>query len=90
VECEAYDGPRRNLFVRLAAAAPECWAAFDAVQSLEDKAWVLLDDASWQDGIIADYIAPYVYECWQLRKDVKLTACNRSNERGADGSDAMV
>ena len=90
VECEAYDAPRCNLFARLVAAAPEYWAAFNAVQSVEDKAWMLLDDDSWQDGFVADYIAPYVYECWQLRKDAKLTACNRSDERGADGSDAMV
>jgi hypothetical protein len=91
LECEAYDGPRQDLFSRLAAAAPERWMPFAAVQSMEDKAWMLLDDASWKDGVVADLIAPYVYECWQLRKDAKLTtAYNRSDERGADGSDAMA
>ena len=52
-------------------------------------AYKLLDCDFVGGFALADIVAPYVYACWQLRWKVRNEEV-RSDERGADGSDAMA
>jgi len=55
----------------------------------DDKAFALIDCVFMGGSVIADIIAPYVYACWQLRWKAR-NEMIRSDERGADGSDARA
>lgn len=63
--------------------APDSWAALRALTG-QEKAFALVDDAALGPGVVADIVAPFVFECWGARNAI------RSHERGADGSDAMA
>jgi hypothetical protein len=58
------------------------------MQSAE-KAVALLDCNFLVGSDVAAIVAPFVYDCWQLRWKVRNEEV-RSIERGADGSDAMA
>jgi hypothetical protein len=68
--------------------APECWQMMQQMQN-EEKAYKLLDFDFLGGSVLADIVAPYVYACWQIRWNVRNEEV-RSDERGADGSDAMA
>jgi hypothetical protein len=56
---------------------------------IEEKAYKLLDFDFLGGSVLPGLVAPYVYACWQVRWKVRNEEV-RSNERGADGSDAMA
>jgi hypothetical protein len=55
----------------------------------DEKAYKLLDSDFFGGYVLADIVAPYVYACWQICWKVRNEEV-RSDERGADGSDAMA
>ena len=57
--------------------------------SSQDVAFKLLDCDFIGGSCVAGVIAPFVYACWQLRWKV-WNEEGRSDERGADGSDAVA
>lgn len=89
LDCPKYDTLRGDLWRRLQGElAPERWQALQQKQS-DDKAFALIDCVIMGGSVIEDIIAPYVYACWQLRWKVRNDVI-RSDERGADGSDARA
>jgi hypothetical protein len=89
LECEGYHGFRQTLFTDLDNAAPEKWNQFK-VLTVAEQAFCMLCDKSWGDesSIVADHIAPFVYNCWQHR----ISVLRALPPQGAvtDGSNAMV
>jgi hypothetical protein len=89
LECEGYHGFRQTLFTDLDNAAPEKWNQFK-VLTVAEQAFCMLCDKSWGDesSIVADHIAPFVYNCWQHR----ISVLHALPPQGAvtDGSNAMV
>ena len=84
-----YDLLRRKMWRRLEAAmAPGPWNALRQMPN-SIMAVKLLDCDYVGGSNVADVIAPFVYACWQLRWKVRNEE-SRSDERGADGSDAMA
>jgi hypothetical protein len=77
-----------------AAAAAACWLSSEVVhQSRGHRKNADQADAEGSAevycSVLADIAAPYVYACWQIRWKVRNEEV-RSDEREADGSDAMV
>ena len=68
--------------------APGRWNALRQMPN-STMAVKLLDCDYVGGSTVADVIAPFVYACWQLRWKV-WNEESRSDERGADGSDAMA
>ena len=88
LECPKYNSLRGDLWRRLEAELePERWHALRQLPNAA-KAVKLLDCSFIGASTVADLIAPFVYACWQLRWKVRNQ--DRSDERGADGSDAMA
>ena len=89
LECPKYDLLRREMWRRLEAAmAPGRWNALRQMPN-SIMAVKLLDCDYVGGSTVADVVAPFVYACWQLRWKVRNEE-SRSDERGADGSDAMA
>lgn len=89
LECPAYASTRGDFWRRLEAElVPGRWAALQQMGP-EEKAYKLLDCDFIGGSILADIVAPFVYACWQIRWKVRNEVV-RSDERGADGSDAMA
>jgi hypothetical protein len=73
-------------------AAPQATAGdtgFAGLPPATSQAYKLLDFDFLGGSVLADIVAPYVYACWQIRWKVRNEEV-RSNEREADGSNAMV
>jgi hypothetical protein len=62
---------------------PAMWQALQGLSG-QQQAFALVDDHALGLGMVADLVAPFVYVCWEARNAI------RSQERGADGSDAMA
>jgi hypothetical protein len=89
LDCPKYESVRGELWRRLEdEMAPDCWHMMQQMQN-EEKAYKLLDFDFLGGSVLADIVAPYVYACWQIRWKVRNEEV-RSDEREADGSDAMV
>jgi len=84
LECPSYAVERAALWRRLEAAMePAMWQALQGLSG-QQQAFALVDDHALGLGMVADLVAPFVYVCWEARNTI------RSQERGADGSDAMA
>jgi hypothetical protein len=80
---------RRELWRRLEdEIAPECWHVLQQMQN-DEKAYKLPIFDFLGGSVLADIVAPYVFACWQIHWKVRNEEV-RSDERGADGSDAMA
>jgi hypothetical protein len=89
LECPKYESLRQDMWRKLEAAITvECWNAMRQMPN-HAKAFKLLDCDFVGGSTVADVIAPFVHACWQLRWKVRNEE-SRSDERGADGSDAMA
>jgi hypothetical protein len=89
LDCPIYAALRGQLWRRLEEEmASERWIMLEQMH-IEGKAYKLLDCDFVGGAALADIVAPYVYACWQLRWKVRNEEV-RSDERGADGSDAMA